>query len=310
MSFALDLCERLPRLWSLFSDGVLDLSRVRVVSDGTAHLHPAEARHIVDVVAVKARLLTTGELAAWIRRLCVEVDPVEAEKREEQARGERRLVIEPTVDGTANVHLYDIAITDAKAVGKRVNAHMISLRRDGDIRSHDNLRADITVDLILGGEAKTGRGLVDIRVDLATLAGLDEQAAEIPGMGPVVAEVARRIVDQHPKAEWRTVITDQDGRLVDIITNRRRPTKNISRMVDAVRPVCTFPGCRTPAADCDYDHHLPWSRDGQTSTTNLSPKCRHDHQLKDHGWTHQTNNSQDIWTSPLGHTYITQGQSP
>jgi hypothetical protein len=65
-----------------------------------------------------------------------------------------------------------------------------------------------------------------------------------------------------------------------------------------------------PAADCDYDHINPWAQGGETSTVNVGPKCRHDHKLKDHGWTHTRSNGQDIWTSPLGHTYVTQGQSP
>jgi len=65
-----------------------------------------------------------------------------------------------------------------------------------------------------------------------------------------------------------------------------------------------------PAVDCDLDHLTAWTDGGPTTLTNTGPKCRHDHQLKDHGWTHRRQNDQDHWTSPHGHTYITQGQSP
>jgi hypothetical protein len=96
------------------------------------------------------------------------------------------LWIEQTEAGTGNLHLYDIDAADARAIGRRVNADMISLRRDGDDRSHDNLRADIAVDLLLGSDpTNRGRGIMDMRVSMTTLAGLDEKAAEIPGMGPV-----------------------------------------------------------------------------------------------------------------------------
>ena len=160
LSLAFDLCERLPQVWDMLSAGLIDLARARVVADGTAHLEWDEARRVAETVAERGPRLTTGQLAAWIRRLCVESDPGQAEKRRDQALEDRKLWIEPTVDGTAHLHLYDIPIADARAIGKRVNAHMISTRKHGDPRSHDQLRADIAVDLLLGSDPTNGgRGL-------------------------------------------------------------------------------------------------------------------------------------------------------
>lgn len=307
LGLAFDLLERLPLVWALLDEGQIDLARARVMCNGTAHLDEDEARRVVDLVAERASRLTTGQLAAWIRRLCVDSDPEKARKRYDHALEERKVWIEQTEFGTGNVHLLDIDIADARAIGKRVNAHMISLRRDGDTRSHDNLRADILTDLILGSDPTNGgRGLVDMRVSMTTLAGLDEKAAEIPGLGPVIADVARRFADQHPRAEWQATITDDYGNIAGTVTTSRRPTKAISRMVNAAQPTCSFPGCRMPARDCDFDHLLPRCQGGETSTRNGGPKCRHDHVLKDHGWEHQRINGQDIWISPLGHTYITE----
>ena len=139
---------------------------------------------MVETVSERAPRLTTGQLAAWIRRLCVESDSEQAEKRRDRALEDRKLWIEPTTDGTAHVHLFDVDVSDAAAIGRRVNAHMISMRRDGDIRSHDQLRADIAVDLFLGSDPTSGgRARLEMRVDMATLAGLAEKAAEIPGLG-------------------------------------------------------------------------------------------------------------------------------
>lgn len=151
--------------------------------------------------------------------------------------------MEQTEAGTGNVYLLDIDIADAKAIGRRVNAHMISLRGEGDTRSHDNLRADILTDLILGSDpANGGRGLVEMRVSMTTLAGLDHQAAEIPGMGPVIADVARRFADLHPKAEWQATVTDDHGEVAAVVTTSRRPTKTLSRHTESTQPVCSFPG--------------------------------------------------------------------
>jgi hypothetical protein len=307
LSLALDLCERLPKVWDMLSTGLIDLPRARVIADGTAHLEWDEARKVAETVSQRASRLTTGQLAAWIRRLCVESDPEHAEKRRDRALQDRLLAIEPTVDGTAHLHLYDIPIADARAIGKRVNARMISIRKHGDTRTHDQLRADIAVDLLLGSDPTNGgRGLLDIRVDLATLAGMDDKAAEIPGLGPVIADVARKFADRHPKADWQATVCDQNGDVIDVITTRRRPTKQLSRLVDADQPVCSFPGCRMPARDCDYDHLLPASQGGPTSRRNGGPKCRHDHVLKDKGWKHERVKGRDHWTSPLGHTYTTE----
>jgi hypothetical protein len=49
---------------------------------------------------------------------------------------------------------------------------------------------------------------------------------------------------------------------------------------------CTGPGCRRPAAQCDYDHNTPYEAGGRTCLCNGGPKCRHDHRLKqDPRWT-------------------------
>lgn len=312
LSDASELVERLPRIWEMLDRGLIDWQRARVIINGTEHLPESEARAIVDQIAGRAPKLTTGQLQAWIRKLCIQTDPEESEKRYEYAVEERRLWIEPTVDGTGNVHLLDIPIATASAIGRMVNGHMISLKNDGDSRRHDQLRADILCDLILGKDL-TGfdnRGLVDIRVDLTTLAGLDDKAGEIPGMGPVIADVARKVAFAQQKAEWRVTVTDNNGELILAETTRRRPTAAQIRQIHALHPTCVFPGCRMPAEDCDLDHNIPWAQGGPTTKTNINPKCRHDHILKDHGWTHRYHNGRHIWTSPLGHTYITNGQSP
>jgi hypothetical protein len=312
MSLSSDLCQRLPRVYRLLDQGLIDLAKVRVIVHGTGHLDETSAREVAEAVIPKAPRLTTGQLSALIRKLCVTTDPADAKKRYETAVGERMVWIEATVDGTADIHLLDIPIATASAIGRKVNGHMISLRNDGDPRRHDQLRADILCDLILGNDLAglNSRGLVDIRVDLTTLAGLDDKAGEIPGMGPVIADVARKVAFSQQKAEWRVTVTGDNGEIILAETTRRRPTAAQTRLIHAQHPTCVFPGCRIPAEDCDLDHNIPWAQGGPTTTTNVNPKCRHDHILKDHGWTHRYQNGRHIWTSPLGHTYITNGQSP
>ena len=70
---------------------------------------------------------------------------------------------------------------------------------------------------------------------------------------------------------------------------------------------------RMPAARCDLDHRIPWSRRRRTSAAGLDPLCRHDHITVRHriGWKHRHLPDGDhLWTSVLGHRCTTSGRSP
>ena len=71
---------------------------------------------------------------------------------------------------------------------------------------------------------------------------------------------------------------------------------------------CTGPGCRRPAAQCDYDHNTPYEAGGRTCLCNGGPKCRHDHRLKqDPRWkVDQLRDGTFRWTTPSGRTYTTE----
>jgi hypothetical protein len=69
LDLAWRLCERLPRLWEALHGGDLDLRRARVIARGVDHLGEEAARRVVDQIIGEAPELTTGQLAARIRRL-------------------------------------------------------------------------------------------------------------------------------------------------------------------------------------------------------------------------------------------------
>src|SRR5260370_8502197 len=43
---------------------------------------------------------------------------------------------------------------------------------------------------------------------------------------------------------------------------------------------CTGPGCRRPAARCDFEHNVPYEAGGRTCLCNGGPKRRVDHPMK------------------------------
>jgi hypothetical protein len=71
---------------------------------------------------------------------------------------------------------------------------------------------------------------------------------------------------------------------------------------------CTGPGCRRPAAQCDFEHNIPFEAGGRTCLCNGGPKCRRDHRLKqDPRWrVDQLPDGTFRWTTPTGRQYTTE----
>ena len=210
----------------------------------------------------------------------------------------------------------DLPPHQVAAITRRINRLARRLRGGTESRSMDQLRADVLLDLLTGTTTARGReggGMVDIHVDLTTLAHLADLPGELAGYGPVIADIARQVAWRQAGTEWRYTVTDPvTGRPIQNGTTRRRPTASQRRHVQADRPTCIFPGCRMLAADSDLDHRIPHSEGGPTDGSNLEPLCRHDHRIRHRaGWVHEALADGDHrWTSKLGHIYITSRAPP
>ena len=313
LSFALDLRQRLPQVHAMLTGGVIDVRRARVIDHETCHLTIATARNVVERVAEAAPDLTTGQLRAKIKKLCIQADVEEAKKRYQQAVDARRVVAEPTVHGTARLTGVDLPPDRVAAVTRRINGIARSLRGDGETRTMDQLRADIYLDLLQGTDYTTkARGVVHMTVDLDTLTGLTEHPGELNGFTPVISDIAKQIATDQPDSEWRYTVTDtQTGQPLATGITSRRPTASQRRQVETRDRTCVFPGCRMPATDCDLDHTTTWAENGTTTPHNLVSLCRTDHRLRHNGWTYkELPNGTTQWTSPLGHTYTTWKDPP
>ena len=307
------LSSRLPQVGQALADGKIDLRRARVISYGTCHLDADTARQVVDMVIADASRLTSGQLHARIRKHCFEADPEETKNRYQQALQERKVVKEANTTGTANIYLTDLPPDAAAEAYAHINAIALSLTGDG--RSIDQLRADVALDLLTGQHTHktTGKGSINLTVDLKTLAGLDEAPGELAGYGPVIADIARQVSEQQQNTEWRFIVTDPTtGLVVHNGTTKRRHNKEQGRWVTARNRTCVSPGCRMPAEESDLDHTKPWAQTGHTTVDELCPLCRFDHcQRHKHGWTYIPIGGGDyVWTSRLGHKYTTSGRPP
>jgi hypothetical protein len=315
LALAVDLKARLPEVWEALASGKIDLRRARVIVHGTAHLSEEAAREVVGRVLEAATRLTTGQLGALIRKVCVQADPDDANIRYREAVDGRRIVVEPSMDGTAHLYGLDLPPDRVAAAIRRIADLARRFKTADETRTLDQIRADVFLDLLdgVGHQGSSGRGTGDIHVDLTTLARLADDPGELAGYGPVIADIARQVAEDQPQSEWRWTLTHPDsGQVVDNGITRRRPTTAQRRHVEARNRTCVFPGCRMPAVDCDLDHRRPWADGGPTNTANLAPLCRHQHNTKHRcGWTYrQLPNGDYLWTSRLGHTYTTSGLPP
>ena len=314
ISIALELATRLPQIRDMLATGVLDMRRARVLLDGTSHLSDDIARRVVEQIADDAATFTTGQLRARLRRLCIEAEPDDATRRYEDAVQERRIAVEANDSGTANLLGMDLPPDRVTAAAQRINRIARSLRHNDEDRTMDQLRADVYLDLLCGtNHTTTSRGVVDLRIDLTTLAELNNHPGDLAGYGPVIADIARRVAKDETDTEWRYTITNpNNGQPIHTGTTRRRPSAAQRRNVEARNPICVFPGCRMPAISSDLDHRTRWADGGATEEGNLGPLCRHDHCIRhQHGWTYRPlPNGNHQWTSRLGHTYTTSGTPP
>lgn len=314
MALATELRRRLPRVWQALCDGTIDVRRARVLVDDTLHLSIAAARDLVHQVIGDASLLTTGQLRAKLRKLCIQVDPDDASTRYGRSVADRRVVAEPTVDGTVDLHAINLPPHRVTAAMRRINRYARGLKHAGDGRTMDQIRADVLLDLLDGrATGSAGRGSVHITIDAESLARLADWPGDLAGYGPVIADIARQVAHNQRNALWRWTMMDREtGRPIDGGITRRRPTAAQRRIIRSLNPVCIHPGCRMPALDCDIDHTIPWAESHTTNTDDLAPLCRHHHRIKHQaGWRYQPTEDGDfLFTSTLGHSYTTSGRSP
>ena len=143
-----------------------------------------------------------------------------------------------------------------------------------------------------------------IIVDLPTALGMANEPGYLPGYGWVPADIAREILAD--TEEWsRWLIDDSSRSLLDINSEKYRPSAALRRFIEARAQECTMPVCTRPASDSQLDHADDF--DGtNTTAANLHPACGPDHLIITAGYFIPTLDSDGraTWTSTTsGHSY-------
>lgn len=137
-----------------------------------------------------------------------------------------------------------------------------------------------------------------ILISLDTLTGLQDGPACGPRGEVIPAEIARGLAAD---SAWRRFIySDVTGHAMDI-GDRRFPTPAMTRLVRALHPTCTAPGCSHTSRRSDLDHAVEYQYGGSTAIGNLHPASRGCHTLKSLGlFTVAINPNHDVtWTNTV-----------
>ncbi|TWH19982.1 HNH endonuclease signature motif containing protein [Prauserella rugosa] len=291
---ALDLTTRMPRVLVAMRDGLMDAYGARRVLHVTAPLSDEHAREVDELLAEK---LARAPVSTWqpvnmvrhVSRLVHQIDPGGATARARQANAGRKVELLHGEHAQSRLTL-DLRSEVASACYARMDSMARRLRRNGETRTLDQLRADIAADLLLGNDpgvaVPEAAAQVYLHMPIDAALAITDNGCELDGYGPVPGPVAREIMT-NTASIWRKVICDPaTGGPVDLGRTRRRPSATMRELVRVRDRECTVPWCHRPARHCDIDHEREWAaHQGGTSIDNTGPRCRRHHRRKNApGW--------------------------
>ncbi|RDI50711.1 HNH endonuclease signature motif containing protein [Nocardia mexicana] len=305
-------------------------------------------------IAAYAETADPARLKRTIRRWILEADPAREAKRRKQAEHDRYVHVTAHDNGTA---LVDAVLPAAggqtlyERLREMANTHCCT----NDPRTSGQRRADALVALADGSGrllCQCGRPacphvdtpadeprtpLIQVGVSAETLAGLQDNPALLAGFGAIDADLARQLARHaryqifpepeatslnHAGTEPVRAKTGQPAKAADSRNGkaelRYRPGARLAALVRAVDGACRAPGCQTPAAATDLDHHIPFNhadpaRGGRTAEANLSCRCRRHHRSKTladndaNGWrVRQHPGRRHEWLTPTGESATTE----
>ncbi|MEU3765477.1 DUF222 domain-containing protein [Amycolatopsis keratiniphila] len=282
------LTTRLPRTLHLMDEGKLAGFSAMKVASATVWLSDEDARAVDALLEGRIAKKNPDQVRKAANHAANTIDPDGAGKRAEQHREGRRLTMRHGETGVASIEVEDGPVEKVAAAYQRIDREARALRGAGETRTLEQLRADVALDLLLGGQGGVSeRSEVFLYMDLFTYLGLNDDPAELAGHGTIPAALARHIASGE-NTLLRRIITDPlSGQVLDLGRDRYRPTAGLAEFVRVRDRECRRPGCHRPAQACDLDHAVPWQHGGHTADTELVDLCRRDHRLKDEpGWTY------------------------
>ena len=312
------LVGQLPLFQKALSEGTISWAHARkmleVSENVPTEVLPAFERQVLPA-AEKCTVSRFGQVAVRARE---RLHPVPLEERATLSQKDRRVWVEPDLNGMAWMKAY-MKVDDAQAVFDRLTQMATNLDEsdlpEDERRTMDQRRADAYRDLLVDGVGPDGlgqgiRGTVSITVPVLTLLGKSNEPAILNGHSPVDAETARKIAGA-ARSFTRILVHPETGCTLSVGRESYSPPAELKKYTEVRDGTCRAPGCNRQATNSDLDHTQPWSDGGTTSADNLVHLCSPCHRLKHQSsfTTSQKPNGDLVWTSPSGKEYLTEPAS-
>lgn len=163
---------------------------------------------------------TPGDWARMLRRLALTIDPAASKRRKDERTAGRRVAFYPRPDEQGGMWL-EAPLEQVAAAHARIDAEARRLKAAGDERTMDQLRCDITLELLTLGTID-GQDAADwtvaVVVPVSVLEGGDIEVAEIPGFGPILPSTARDLAAQASRFEQ--IAVDENGEVIALSDQR------------------------------------------------------------------------------------------
>ena len=356
---ATQLVEDYPSTLQAWEDGAITLGHVRAIVDTGAILPPDRRSGFETEALARCAVETPGRVRGELALLAERLHPRTLTERHREARERRGVQVMTLADGMSALTalgptvlmdaIYDRLTQQARGIVDARSQAAAELRATADVRATDHgaatdaaraetgaltpqqivgsdmrtmdqLRADILADMLLTGAPDADptrtddgpgalgavRARVQIVVPALALLGSCDEPADLVGRSPIDAETARELACL-TRSPWERILTHPvTGAVLHVDTYQR--TAAIDRYLRARDQHCRFPGCRLPAIRCEVDHTIDHVLGGATDSRNLAHLCQRHHSMKQFtAWrVRQLGDGVLEWTSPLGRVYIDQ----
>jgi hypothetical protein len=318
------LVEDHPGVLGMLEAGELNERRAEIIVTETAHLPLAERRAadaaVVDKLT-RVPCLGDRDLAEETRRIVLRLDPDAAERRRAQARRERHVRARTRADGVAEVTGV-VEDWQMAAIMGSLRARADLMIAQGDERTRAQLLADLFVERLAGLPGASGIPvMLDLIMPVETLFADEDtdgpvEPAEVPGLGPIPARLARDLIAASPEARTglRRLFSNTDH-LVAMESGTRLFSKALREFITLRDRRCRTPWCDAPIRHADHiDDHADG---GPTSAHNGQGLCAGCNHAKQHPHLDHTVVSTDLTeahathvTTPAGASYDSRAPAP
>ena len=298
--------ERMPKVFALFTAGVISEATARAVTTETACLSVDDFCVADAELADKLPGMTTPEARQAAARVVISIDAEAARVRAERNRADQRISLHPEPDGVATLIVRGPA-EQLLAAHKTLDDLATALRAAGDTRTRGQIMVQTLVERVTGvAFADEVNVEVNLVMDAETLFNAGDTPVDLVGYGPIAPDVADHLLARAKNTTIRRLLTDPvDGTLLRRENRRRNFDPPSKAHIRARDKICRQPGCDLKIRD--HDHIFDYQHGGETTIDNGQGLCKRSHTLKHlPGW-HVTGNGQiTTWTTPTGHTYTSK----